>query len=64
MVIAVTSFQPDHQELFEERAAIMEFEAGMTREEAERKARIDIACIVARECRKGDHPGPGPAFLA
>lgn len=30
------------QELFEERAAIMEYDGGMTREEAEREAYKDI----------------------
>lgn len=29
----------DQQEAFEERAAILEFDAGMTREEAEKRAR-------------------------
>jgi hypothetical protein len=32
----------DQREAFEERAAIYEFEAGMTREEAEEKARADL----------------------
>ena len=30
---------PDQKEAFEERAAILEFDAGMTRQEAERVAR-------------------------
>ena len=34
--------EKDLKELFEERAAIMEFEGGMTREEAEREARKDL----------------------
>lgn len=33
----------DWDEAFEERAAIMEYMAGMTREQAEEKAREDIA---------------------
>lgn len=32
----------DKEEAFEEQAAIMEFEAGMSREEAEAKAKADV----------------------
>ena len=32
----------DFDEMFEERAAVMEFDGGMTRDEAERRARADV----------------------
>ena len=33
---------PEQQEMFEERAAIMEYDGGLTREEAERRALIEV----------------------
>jgi hypothetical protein len=41
-------------DLFEERAAIMEYDGGMTREEAERLAALDVARLTekARENEK------------
>ena len=36
------------QELVNERAAILEFEAGYSREEAEQRAKLDIARQIGR----------------
>ncbi len=36
--VSMEKWPPDLREAFEERAAIMEFEGGLTREEAERQA--------------------------
>lgn len=38
----ITSDQDDRQFLYEERAAIMQYEAGLEREEAERLAWLDV----------------------
>lgn len=38
----------EHRERFEERAAIMEFDGGMSRTEAERRAREDVESIARR----------------
>jgi len=48
---------PDDRMLFEERAAIMEFEGGMTRTEAEYKAYMEIMRERIRriEARKEKH---------
>lgn len=43
----------DERELFEERAAIREFDGGMTREVAERLAAVDVVKMKrlnAKEC--------------
>jgi hypothetical protein len=37
--------EPDNQEAYEERAAIMEFDAGMSRENAERNARKTLSLL-------------------
>lgn len=37
------------RELFEERAAIMEFEGNLSREEAERLAREDVERVKAKQ---------------
>jgi hypothetical protein len=42
------------QHAFEERAAIMEFDGDLTRQEAERRARADIGHVF----RRGRDPGP------
>ena len=42
----------DRDYLFQERAAIMEFDGGMTRKEAESLARIDVREVMERR-RKG-----------
>ena len=42
----------DEQEAFEERAAIMEFDAGMTREEAEAAAMQDILKLQRQKAQK------------
>jgi hypothetical protein len=42
------SRQISYREAFEERAAIMEFDGGLTREEAERLARAEFGAMGAR----------------
>lgn len=42
----------DQQEAFEERAAIMEFDAGMTREQAEAAALQDILKLQRQKAQK------------
>ena len=41
----------DSCDAFEERAAIMQYEAGMSRAEAERKAREDVRTYVQRSAK-------------
>ena len=41
-----------YRELWEERAALMEFEAGYSRVEAEQSAEKDIREVAAREARE------------
>ncbi len=43
---------PDQREAFEERAAILEFDAGMTREDAERMAALDVAVAMLEQCKR------------
>lgn len=46
----ITMFSdPDLQEAFEERAAIKEFDAGMTREQAEREAYEEVLLMASTE---------------
>lgn len=41
--------QEEIQELYEERAAIMEYDGGLTREDAERRARQEIQQLLKGE---------------
>lgn len=51
----------DWHDAFEERAAIMEFDGGLPRAEAERQARIDIATLRApKSPQRSDKPHAAP----
>lgn len=41
----------DQREAYEERAGILEFEAGMSRADAERMAALDVAVSMLEQCK-------------
>jgi hypothetical protein len=59
---AVAKFDEAARELFEERAAILEFDAGMPRSDAERKAlamTLDALCANSPGCQTATRPAMG-----
>jgi len=53
-LLALDMMTADQREHFEERAAIYEFDAGMTREEAERRAASDALRAPLRDDRQAE----------
>ncbi|MBK1719165.1 hypothetical protein [Thiocystis violacea] len=50
----VVTLDPDAREFFEERAAVVEYDAGLPRDEAEALARtLTLAYLQRREARDG-----------
>ncbi len=43
---------PDQREAYEERAAILEFDAGMSRADAEKMAALDVAVAMLEQCKR------------
>jgi hypothetical protein len=52
--VELASWPPDWREAWEERAAIMEYDAGLPRDEAERSAFKDVKGHMVRNQRRGN----------